>query len=124
MAFTLRLILKLSSGGTYKRNGGSLLMFWNIRTVEILGVHSPSVWRNYGALNVSENLGCVAKIVLGHKDIERHFSSSGALEEIGHESNLSANVALPDSFNLSLRDHGLSASCGRSVWRPSRLFLR
>jgi hypothetical protein len=27
------------------------------------------------------------------------------MEEIGHESNLSANVAFPDSFNLSLPDH-------------------
>jgi len=43
--------------------------------------------------------------MLGHKDIERHFSSGGDLEEIGHESNLSANVAFPDSFNLSLTDH-------------------
>ena len=31
--------------------------------------------------------------MLGHKDIERHLSSSGDLEEIGHEGNLSANVA-------------------------------
>jgi hypothetical protein len=42
---------------------------------------------------------------LGHKDIERHFSSSGNLKEIGHEANLSANVAFPHSFNLSLPDH-------------------
>jgi len=45
------------------------------------------------------------KNILGHKDIERHFSSSGNLEEIGHESNLSAHVVFPDSFNLSLPDH-------------------
>ena len=43
--------------------------------------------------------------MLGHKNTERHFSSGGAIEEIGHESNLSANVAFPDSFNLSLPDH-------------------
>jgi hypothetical protein len=48
---------------------------------------------------------CVAKNILGHKNTERHFSSGGAIEEIGHESNLSANVAFPDSFNLSLPDH-------------------
>ena len=45
------------------------------------------------------------KNMLGHKDIERHFSSSGNLEEIGHESNLSANVAFRESFNLSLPNH-------------------
>jgi hypothetical protein len=43
--------------------------------------------------------------MLGHKDIERHFNSGGNIEEVGHESNLSANVAFPDSFNLSLPDH-------------------
>ena len=42
---------------------------------------------------------------MGHKNAERYFSSGGNLEEIGHESNLSANVALPDSFNLPLSDH-------------------
>jgi hypothetical protein len=45
--------------------------------------------------------GCVAKNMLGHKSTDRHFSSGGDIEEIGHESNLSANVAFPDSFNLS-----------------------
>src|SRR5215470_15640243 len=49
--------------------------------------------------------GCVAKNHLGYKNTERYFSSGGNLEEIGHESNLSANVAFPDSFNLSLPDH-------------------
>jgi hypothetical protein len=43
--------------------------------------------------------------VLGHKNTERHFSSGGNIEEIIHESYLSANVAFPDSFNLSLPDH-------------------
>ena len=43
--------------------------------------------------------------MLGHKNTERHFSSGGNLEEIGHESHLSANVAFPDSFNLALPDH-------------------
>jgi hypothetical protein len=42
---------------------------------------------------------------LGYKNTERNFSSGDNLEEIGHESNLSANVAFPDSFNLSLPDH-------------------
>jgi hypothetical protein len=42
---------------------------------------------------------------LGYKNTEPHFSSRGNLEEIGHESNLSTNVAFPDSFNLSLPDH-------------------
>jgi hypothetical protein len=37
--------------------------------------------------------GCVAKNHLGHKNTEHHFSSGGNLEEIGNESNLSANVA-------------------------------
>jgi len=43
--------------------------------------------------------------MLGHKNAERHFSSGGNLEEIGHESNLSANVAFPDSFDLALPNH-------------------
>ena len=43
--------------------------------------------------------------MLGHKDIKRHFSSGGNLEEIGHKSYLSANGAFTDSFNLSLPDH-------------------
>src|SRR6266511_3647748 len=51
------------------------------------------------------NCGCVAKNMLGHKNTERPFSSSDNIEEIGHESNLSANVSFPDSFNLSLPDH-------------------
>jgi len=42
---------------------------------------------------------------LGHKNTERYFSSGGNLEEIGHESNLSANVAFPDSFDLALPNH-------------------
>src|SRR5215813_1330085 len=42
---------------------------------------------------------------LGYKNTVRYFSSGDNLEEIGHESNLSANVAFPDSFNLSLPDH-------------------
>jgi hypothetical protein len=41
---------------------------------------------------VSPN-GCVAKNHSGHKNTEHHFSSGGNLEEIGHESILSANVA-------------------------------
>jgi hypothetical protein len=49
--------------------------------------------------------GCVAKNKLGHKTTERYFSSGSDLEEIGHESDLSLNVAFPDSFNLSLSDH-------------------
>ena len=43
--------------------------------------------------------------MLGHINTERHFSSGGNIEEIGHESNLSTNVAFPDSFKLSLPDH-------------------
>jgi hypothetical protein len=42
---------------------------------------------------------------LGHKNTERHLSSGGDIEEIGRESNLSANVAFPDSFNLPIPDH-------------------
>ena len=42
---------------------------------------------------------------LGYKNTERYFSSGGNIEEIGHEPNLSANVAFLDSFNLSLPDH-------------------
>ena len=43
--------------------------------------------------------------MLGHKNTERHFSSGGNIEEACHESNLSANVAFPDPFNLPLPDH-------------------
>jgi hypothetical protein len=43
--------------------------------------------------------------MLGHKNTECHFSSGGNIEEIGHESNLSANIAYPDPFNLSLPEH-------------------
>jgi len=62
----------------------------------------------------SGRYGCVAKNHLGYKYTERYFSSGGNIEEIGHESNLSANVAFPDSFNLSLPDHvhGLIAADG------------
>jgi len=41
---------------------------------------------------------------LRHKNAECYFSSGGNLEEIGHESDLPANVAFPDSFNLALSD--------------------
>jgi hypothetical protein len=49
--------------------------------------------------------GCVAKNHLGYKNTERYFSSGGNFEEISHESNLSANVAFPNFFSLSLSDH-------------------
>ena len=55
--------------------------------------------------------------MLGHKNTERHFSSGGNIEEIGHESNLSANVAFPDSFNLSLPNH---VHCLEPADRPPR----
>ena len=42
---------------------------------------------------------------LGHKNTERYFSLGGNLDELGHESNLSTNVAFPDPFNLSLPNH-------------------
>jgi hypothetical protein len=48
---------------------------------------------------------CCKKNMLGHKNTERHFNSGGNIEEIGHESNLSANVAFPDPLNLSLPNH-------------------
>ena len=53
----------------------------------------------------TDRRGCVAKNMLGHKNTERRFSSGGNIEEIGHESNLSANVTLLDSFNLPLPNH-------------------
>jgi hypothetical protein len=48
--------------------------------------------------------GCVAKNKLRHKNAENYFDSGGNLEEIRHESNLPANVAFPNSFNLALSD--------------------
>jgi hypothetical protein len=42
--------------------------------------------------------------MLGHKNTERHFISGRNIEEIGHESNLSANVAFAYSLNLSFPD--------------------
>src|SRR5262249_11150577 len=49
--------------------------------------------------------GRVAKNKLRHNNAKRYFSSSGNLEETGHESNLSLNIPFPDSFHLSLPDH-------------------
>ena len=72
--------------------------------------HMPKVtvkiraWHGRHSLKLhSPRLCC--KNHLGYKNTERYFSSGDNLEEIGHESNLSANVAFPDSFNLSLPDH-------------------
>jgi len=50
-------------------------------------------------------LGSAAKLGRGRKKPGPDFSSGGNLEEIGHESHLSANVAFPDSFNLALPNH-------------------
>jgi hypothetical protein len=47
----------------------------------------------------------VAKIGWGRKKAGSDFSLGSNLEEALHESHLSANVAFPDSFNLSLPDH-------------------
>jgi hypothetical protein len=81
------------------------------------------VWQRFGS-EFSSSLsktritdGCVAKNMLGHKNTERHFSSGGNFEEIGHESNLSANVAFPESFNLSLPNH---VHCLEPADRPPR----
>src|SRR5215470_5365425 len=54
--------------------------------------------------------------MLGHKNTECHFSSGGNIEEIDLEFNLSANIAYPDPFNLSLPDHvhGLITADGPS----------
>jgi hypothetical protein len=51
------------------------------------------------------NNGSVAKIGWGRKKPGPGFSLGSNLEEALHESHLSANVAFPDSFNLSLPDH-------------------
>jgi len=61
---------------------------------------------------------------LGSKITERYFSSGENIEEIGHESNLSANVAFPDSFNLSLPEHvhGLIPADGRKASAAARDF--
>jgi hypothetical protein len=53
----------------------------------------------------------------GYKNTERYFSSGGNIEEIGHESNLSANVPLLDSFNLPLPNH---VHCLESADSPPR----
>jgi hypothetical protein len=53
---------------------------------------------------MSTLVGCVAKNKLRHKNAERYFGSGGNLEEIGHESNLPANVVFPNSFNMALSD--------------------
>jgi hypothetical protein len=49
--------------------------------------------------------GSVAKIGWGRKKPGPDSPLGGNLEEVSHKSNLSANVALLDSFNLSLPDH-------------------
>jgi hypothetical protein len=49
--------------------------------------------------------GSVAKTGWGRKKPGPDSSSGGNLEEALHESNLSANVAFPDPFDLALPDH-------------------
>ena len=49
--------------------------------------------------------GSVAKNGWGRKKLGPDSSLGGALEEALHESHLSANVAFPESFNLSLPNH-------------------
>ena len=41
--------------------------------------------------------------MLGHKNTERHFSSGGNIEEISHESNLSASVAADSAMAATSR---------------------
>jgi hypothetical protein len=55
--------------------------------------------------HLQANWGYVAKIGWRRKKPGPDSSSGGNLEEALHESNLSANVAFPDSFNLALPDH-------------------
>jgi hypothetical protein len=52
---------------------------------------------------LDERLCC--KNHLGYKNTERYFSSGGDLEEALHESHLSSNVTLLDSFNLPFPNH-------------------
>jgi hypothetical protein len=49
--------------------------------------------------------GSVAKNGWGRKKLGPDSSLGGNLEEALHESHLSANVAFPDSFNLSFPNH-------------------
>ena len=58
-----------------------------------------------GPTTIFTDSGSVAKIGWGRKKPRPDSSSGGNLEEALHESNLSANVAFPDSFNLALPDH-------------------
>src|SRR5215468_5008914 len=61
--------------------------------------------------------GSVAKNGWGRKKLGPNSSLGGNLEESLHESNLSANVAFPDSFNLSLPNH---VHCLEPADRPPR----
>src|SRR5262245_32214457 len=78
-----------------------------VMSIAIDRIESPLVIAFYAEHEYADGagVGCVAKNMLGHKNAERHFNSGGNLEEIGHESNLSANVAFPDSFDLALPNH-------------------
>jgi hypothetical protein len=48
------------------------------------------------------NLRLCCKKSLENQNAECYLRSGGDIEEIGHESNLLANVAFPDSYNLRL----------------------
>jgi hypothetical protein len=61
--------------------------------------------------------GSVAKNGWGRKKLGPDSSLGGNLEEALHESHLSANVAFPDSFNLSLPNH---VHCLEHADPPSR----
>jgi len=65
----------------------------------------------------SEVIGSVAKNGWGRKKLGPDSSLGSNLEEALHESNLSANVAFPEPFNLSLPNH---VHCLKPADRPPR----
>ena len=66
---------------------------------------------------IATETGSVAKKGWGRKKLGPDSSLGGNLEEALHESNLSANVAFPEPFNLSLPNH---VHCLEPTDRPPR----
>ena len=105
-----RAILALLVGAGLRRSEvvGLQVKHFERRSVTDENGHSAKRWMLVGVTGKhgrTRNIGSVAKIGCGRKKPGPDSSLGGNLEEALHESNLSANVAFPDSFNLSLPNH-------------------
>jgi hypothetical protein len=79
-------------------------------------IHGEAIRSKSGTV-VTTRDGSVAKNGWGRKKPGLDFSLGGNLEGALHESHLSANVAFPDSFNLSYPNH---VHCLEPADRPPR----